>query len=338
MEEVKKMLQLILNELFPLDEEYVAKQINDVIMEQVCFGRLGGIRYKVLKDEIVIIAWQCNIADIQFYDVKLPTIITLHLNKDNYVTKASLYKNFKGSQGLPCAWKYLNRRLESIILNQELTLNNPILKDQTIFSCRHIFELVYGACAFYSYYHDLGLNEALVSECTSFFSNDGVIECYDKISINGTEVKTRVDFMDYENRIHYMSNGTVEKIDDIKICGYEAKGDEWVPINNVQSISAENNKEYVMKMMKLTSPYWRSSCKRLGTTSKFYFSHIWPPTLFGILSQTFGITLFNKNYAYFQHCIYGLQRSEEGRPFCIGVIDSLDEGKLQFKDFLAEDV
>lgn len=332
------MLQLILNELFPLDEEYVAKQIDDATMAQVCFGRLGGIRYKVLEDEVTIIAWQCNIADVQNCDVKLPTVITLHLNRDNYVTKASLFKNFKGSQGLPCSWKYLNRRLKSIILNKEFTLNNPILRDQTIFSCRHIFELVYGACAFYSYYRDLGLNESFVSECTSIFSIDGALECYDKISINGKEAKTRVDFTNYVNRIHYMSNGKVEKVDDIKICGYEPKDDEWLPINNMKSISAENDTEYVMKMMKLISPYWRSSCKRVGTTSKFYFSHLWPPTLFGILSQSFGISLFNKNYAYFQHCIYGLQRNEEGKPFCIGVIDSLDEGELHFKGFLPEDV
>ena len=71
---------------------------------------------------------------------------------------------------------------------------------------------------------------------------------------------------------------------------------------------------------------------------KFYFSQIWGPTFFGILSQALGLVIFNNNYAYFQHCIYGIQHDDEGKPLCIGVSDDLDVVLANFPDFDLSDI
>ena len=92
-----------------------------------------------------------------------------------------------------------------------------------------------------------------------------------------------------------------------------------------------------MTFMKKVSPYWQHSGSTFNLKKKFYFSQIWPTTLFGILTQAFGLTTFNKNYAYFQHCIAGIQRIDQV-PYCIGVIKTLDEGEKYFDNFSVEDL
>jgi hypothetical protein len=92
-----------------------------------------------------------------------------------------------------------------------------------------------------------------------------------------------------------------------------------------------------MKVMKTISKLWLDSGKRLGVQKEFYFSQMWPPTSFGLLAQAFALSMFKDNYLYFQHCVSGIQRVE-GNPLCVGVINSIEEGKRVFDGFSEEDL
>jgi hypothetical protein len=124
----------------------------------------------------------------------------------------------------------------------------------------------------------------------------------------------------------------------LRIVGHAGANGEESRIGEPQTITANMNTEFIMKLMKALSPFWRSSGRRLNIGSQFYFSHLWPPTLYGLFSQALALTVFNKNFAYFQHSIYGLQRSESGIPLCVGVISDMKEGMAYFKGLSIEDL
>ena len=51
-------------------------------------------------------------AEVQNYDVVLPTIISIKLDNNSVLRQIELDECFKGSQGIPCSYKFLNRRLQ----------------------------------------------------------------------------------------------------------------------------------------------------------------------------------------------------------------------------------
>lgn len=83
--------------------------------------------------------------------------------------------------------------------------------------------------------------------------------------------------------------------------------------------------------------YFHQSGINLGVKKRFYFSQLWPTSFYGVLCQSFALAMFNKNFAYFQHCIYGIQRDKE-RCYCIGVINDINEGIAMFEDYSIEDL
>ena len=89
--------------------------------------------------------------------------------------------------------------------------------------------------------------------------------------------------------------------------------------------------------MKILSKYWLYSGKAININSKFYFSQMWPPTLFGILNQMFALSIYSNSYSYFQHCIRGLQKDDVSCA-CIGVCEDINECKKYFSDFSIEDL
>ena len=331
------MLKLILDDFFPLDVKYVADQIQLLTLEEAQFGRYGGVCYKANADGTDILAWQCNVVDVQNCDVSLPTIISLRISKNRRVIKADLHDNFKGSQGVPCMYRYLNNRMKKLIIGENFSLDNIVFKDQTVFYCRHIYELVFGSCAFYNHYISLGIQNAYISESTGVYSESDTLKCLDRISVVGNCAETRIDFSGYKDKINFGLNGSIEKVDGLKISGFSIEKEKTTMIKDLQKIEAQEQTEFVMKTMKTLNPYWKSSGKKIGVDRGFYFSHLWPPSLFGILTQSLGLSLFNKNFTYFQHCIYGLQHNNNGKPLCIGVINNVSEGQRFFEDLTLED-
>jgi hypothetical protein len=334
---VRRLPDLILNDLYDLDEEYVLSGINQASLDGSCYARFGGIRYRRELSSIIIIAWQCNMADIQNFVTKLPTVVRIHIDDGNIVRKVKLHESFKGSQGIPCAQKYLHRRLEQVMLGTEFYVQNSLIKDPLVFYCRHVYELVYGACAFVAYCQRTGVEDGFVSESTRAFYNGNSLECYDMISINGRERLTKIWIENFKGNIHYNAQGAIERSEGIEIHAAIQTGRIWVPLGATRVISAESNDDFVMKIMKIITGYWMQSGRNVGIKRHFYFSQIWAPTFYGIIAQAIALCIFNKNYAYFQHCISGIQRID-GRPCCIGVIRNIDEGQTFFAGFSPSDL
>ena len=119
-----KIPELVLDYECAQDEDYIFGEIcaydfidRNVYKEQgfeVC--RIGGYQYKATDDGgCSMIGWQCNFAAIQNYDIQLPTIILIKVDASNTITSIRLSDKFKGSQGIPCSFKYLNRRLQEFV-------------------------------------------------------------------------------------------------------------------------------------------------------------------------------------------------------------------------------
>ncbi|SHO53580.1 hypothetical protein [Anaerocolumna xylanovorans] len=320
-------------------EADIEQALENITLMGSCCTRIGGIKICIYDDKTEILAWQCNMADVQDFDVKLPTIISIEINKDNKIEKINLYKKFKGSQGIACTGKYLNRRMRQILLGEVFTPNNPVIKDSLILFCRHIYELVYGSCTFLEYCKKKEMTKGLVQEITQAFSTETGLECVDRIIVNGKESITKIDINNLIRNVKYNKQGKIVHAENIEIIGYEWILDgQWKEIRSLQVLEANSNSEYVMKLMKIISAYWIKSGKNIEIKEKFYFSQIWGPTFYGILSQAIGLVMFNKNYAYFQHCIYGIQHTDDGRPLCIGVVDNISEAEKYFEGFTVDDL
>lgn len=321
--------------------EEIVSRLNELSLDGRCCMRYCGIRISPNSESgFEIMAWQCNMADIRNYDVKLPTVIKISLDSERIIRSIELMPDFKGSQGMACSRSYLDRRLRSILIGEKLTGLNPKIIDPYLLCCRHTFELTVGAATFLDANLDRVRNGEIcyTEESIGAYIENGIISCIDEIDINGHTERTRITVSDIIGNISYNAAGRIENVDGMSLCGYSFEDNEWKQIKDTYTIEADSYQKYVMKLMKIVSGYWLSCAKRLKIRRNFYFSQIWGPTFFGILSQAIGICVFNNNYAYFQHCIYGIQRDDTNRPLCIGVTDNIDEMTSVFPDFTIEDL
>ena len=318
---------VILDDYYGFDEAYVNNQIQKASLDGIINGRLGGIIYKKTDMGKELLAWQCNLANVQGVNVKLPTIIHIHVAEGNIIKSITLNECFKGSQGIACSWKYLNRHTRNTLLSSGFSLQNPAIADPLTLSCRHTYELVLGSCTFAEHCERRGIKDAVLSESTVTYTNgnNGMIEFADRIRLNGKDANTKISVSNYLDAIKYDNSGAIYACDDMRISGYSFFDGGYRRIGTEKTVNADNSNDYTMKMMKAISKSWLDSGKRLGVLKNFYFSQIWPPTAFGLLSQAFALTMFKDNYVYFQHTVSGLQRIED-RPLCIGVIRTVKEG------------
>ncbi len=303
-------------------------------------ARFGGIQISAGGERTKILAWQCNMADVQNFDVRLPAVVEIILDSRDKIESIELKPNFKGSQGIICSGAYIGRRLQKVLTGEELSSANVVVNNPCILHCRHTYELVYGAACFLENVRKNGDDSGLhhVAESTVAYSNGSELECFDEIEVDGRTSQTKICIGNLTGNIEYDRSGKVINVQNISIRGFTKNGPDWTPVKKPVSLSASGNKEYNIKLMKLLSPYWRASGKKLRVKTKFHFSQIWAPTFFGILSQALGLVIFNNNYAYFQHCIYGIQRTENHVPLCIGVSDDISDAMNHFKDFSIEDI
>ena len=337
--------QLILNEFFGQNPERVISEINgyefrgelksDEEYFSVC--RVGGYQFIRQEDNTVeMLAWQCNFADIQNYDIQLPTILSISIDQNGIISDIDLHNCFKGSQGIPCCHKYLNRRVKKYI-GEKFDVLSKTLSDPLGTGCRHTFELLFGACAFYNKCYSDSVSKAWISETTSAIITDEGIIAIDRLSINGNESLTKLDISNYKESINYCESGAICSCQNMLINGYNLMGDKIEMIGAPKTLSADSKDKFIMKLMKLLSKYWLSSGKNVNVSGHFYYSQLWPPTLFGILTQAFAISIFGNSYSYFQHCIMGMQKDENSCN-CIGVCEDIDECSKYFPDFTIEDL
>lgn len=203
--------------------------------------------------------------------------------------------------------------------------------------CRHTFEILYGACALREWCIKNGKTDVWVSEVTAAYHTDDRVIALDRNSVNGIETVTEIDITNFKENIEYDHNGALCKCRDMKIKGFALENERKISIGDIKLVTSDSKGDFNLKLLKLLSKYWIHSGKRIGIRSKFYFSHLWPTTLFGILMQMFAIVVYGNSYSYFQHCIRGLQKDEE-HCACIGVCENLDECMKYFPDFDIDDL
>ena len=299
--------------------------------------RIGGYRYVNLENGCAkIIGWQCNMADIQNYDVKLPTIIEIVTDGEGKISSVMLADNFKGSQGIPCSHTYLNRKLQKYTF-EKFRSDNKVIADDMGTACRHTFELLYGACTFKEWCDGNSLSDCWLSETTSALINgNDEIESYDTVSINGSVYNTKIIISNFRGNIRYNIGGDIADCKNIRFLGFDIDGEEQI-IGEPKILDSSCHNETKLKTLKILNRYWKNSGLRAGVKNRFYFSHLWPPTFFGILNQMFAVAVFNNSYSYFQHCIQGLQKAS-GSCACVGVCENINECSLYFPDFEIDDL
>jgi len=223
------------------------------------------------------------------------------------------------------------------MLGAEFSMKNKMIKNELILHCRHLYELIIGACSFVEHCQHFGLASSHFTESTIAYKTDNKLVCIDRASLNCEESVIKIDFSSLASKVQYDSLGSVKSVEDSSIQGYSFSDGYWRQINYPHILSAQNNREYVYRLMKAITEYWFFASRQLGIHGGFYFSHIWPPTFYGILSQSLAIAIFGKNYLYFQHCINGIQR-KNNVPLCVGVIRDMNEGEKYFGDLKFEDL
>lgn len=332
------MPELILNHRYELSREYIYDCIQQYDFRgnngyEVC--RIGGYRLKKTDYGTEMLAWQCNMAEVQNYDVVLPTIISIKIDKESILREIELDPCFKGSQGIPCSYKFLNRRLQQYKMeyfsSQNKALSNPLNS-----GCRHTYELLYGACDFYDYCKNNGYDDAWVSEVTSAYHSDGSIIIVDRASVNGAESKLKIKISNFTNNIQFNRLGAIFKCDGLRVLGVGYSNESEQRFEE-KEIVAKSVIEFRVKVMKVLSSYWLYSGRAVNINHRFYFSQMWPPTLFGILNQIFVLSLYSNSYSYFHYCIRGLQKNDTSCA-CIGVCEDINECKKYFSDFCMEDL
>lgn len=340
-----KLPELVLEGKYLIDEGYVLKELrnydfrNSDVYKNKCFEvcRVGGYRYISAEDGSGrMIGWQCNFASIQNYDICLPTIIVIEVDKYNCISSIRLNKNFKGSQGIPCTFRYLDRRLQTYI-GTEFSSKNNIMSDDLGTGCRHTFEVLYGACAFREWCIKNEETDAWMSEATASYHTEKGIIAIDRNSVNGSETVTEIDISDFKEYVKYDKNGAICGCRDMKIEGFAIENKCRSTAGEARTITSDCKRDFDIKLMKVLSKHWMESGKRIGIKNKFYFSHLWPTTLFGILVQMFAIVVYSDSYSYFQHCIRGLQK-DDNHCACIGVCEDIEECMKYFPDFEIDDL
>lgn len=313
----------------------ILKIISETNIKDVACKRIIG--FKINEDDYFtkIFCWQCNLADIKGYDIKLPTVIIIKISKiDKKIIEIELEENFKGSQGLPCSRKFLNRNLKNELLNEDFKLNNKKIQDPIILACRHVHELMIGAVSFYENYQKTQID----FYCENTYAkivNEGIV-FYSIINYMEKEVILNTKFTFKANDISFNKNGVLEKINAMEINSYiNEKENVLIYKDNIEKL--EGQSELSIYLMKIFSKIWKKLGHRFDLNRNFYFSNIWAPSMYGIFVQAISLFIYSGNYAYFQHAIFGLQNGCTG-PKCIGIVKDFDEALKFFPDFKIEDI
>lgn len=285
----------------------------------------------------VITAWQCNMARLKTTDLKLPTVLRFILDETGCVTDAELMDDFKGSQGIPCSQRYLNRVLKNVTLGMDFHSDDTILHNETMLHCRHIFELTTAAMTFYRYCPPKPGEHSRVYESTKAYPWEQGLRVRDEYTINGTTIVTEETLAFSGSDLTMLSNGKLGSIGRLSFKADSVCGGEPLPAWEETLSGITGSSSAVMHMMKLFSKPWKNIGKYLGIRRNFYFTNLVPSSLYGVLVQAIALTIFPNNYNYFQHSLAGLQRNQD-IPLCIGMVLDPAEIKKFFPDFEEKDM
>jgi len=312
-------------------------KIENLCLDNVLSQRVNSFEIIPMEKGTDIYACQCNMAEMRNIDIKLPTALHLVLDENACVIKAELLENFKGSQGMPCSLRYLNRILKEKIIGVSFLCGNEIIKDEFIFHCRHIYELVSGAMMLFQHSKANQVESVYAYDTTKAIVVQDGIMATDVFQCYGKQLKTEVHFIFEKSDIGMQENGKVARVKHLRIDADIYEENEKILTMKEEIKNAYNYDVVVLHFMKIFSKLWKGVGKYFNIRSGFYYTNLFPPTFYGIFVQLLALVLFPNNYNYFQHSISGLQRMD-GKPLCIGIINNMEEGKRFFNTFCEEDL
>lgn len=314
----------------------VNKKIDELYFDGALAQRAISVEIEPIDNKTVITAWQCNMASMKTTDLKLPTVLRMVL-EDGTVTEADLMENFKGSQGIPCSPKYLDRILKKQLIDIDFGEDDTVLHNELMFHCRHIFELVAASITFYRFCgSDIKKKNTLFDFTKAFQAENGLIVT-DEYEINGEKTVTRESFIFAPGDISMQKNGKIAAVKKMAVKAETvfSNGEKLDFSDEIHDIEGSNN--VIMSVMKLFSGLWKGIGRKIGIRRNFYFTNLLPSSLYGVFIQAVALMVFKHNYNYFQHSLAGLQRSDE-RPLCVGMVLNMDELKKFYPEFREDDL
>lgn len=316
--------------------EDILNLISETNLKNISCKRMFGFKISEEEKTSLIYCWQCNLADVQGFDTKLPTTVIIKIdNESGKITDIELKDNFKGSQGMPCARQFLDRRLKSVLINEEFKIENKTLQDPLILACRHTHELVIGAVSFYEIYKKRKTDS--YNENTFASIDDDGIELFNIMDLLEKEVLYNVRFNFRISDICMNEDGEIYEIKYMNIKSYIFENGDKILLKEDVIEAAKGTREISLIFMKTFSKLWKHAGNQYDIKKNFYFSNLWPPSIYGIFIQSIALAVHGGNYAYFQHALSGLQKGC-GNPKCVGIVNDIEEAMEHFPDFKIEDM
>ena len=315
----------------------VEAELDALIFDDILAQRTISIDMYQIGSEIVITAWQCNMARLKTTDLKLPTVLRFVLDDTGNVTDAELMENFKGSQGMPCSQSYLNRILKKVTVGMSFNDDDTILHNENMLHCRHIFELTAAAMTFYRYCRSKLGHRNRIYEVTKAYPLEKGLRVHDEYIINGEKNVTEEELVFSAGDLTMLANGKLGSINRLLFEAVSYSDDNIVfkTSDSIENVSGSSNA--VMSMMKLFAKPWKDIGRSIGIRRNFYFTNLVPSSLYGVLIQAIALTIFPNNYNYFQHSLAGLQRNQN-IPLCIGMALDIDEIRKYYPEFREDDM
>lgn len=284
-------------------------------------------------DKVSILAYQCNMARMKTTDIKLPTFIEIIADANGIIKDISLYDNFKGSQGMVCSGKYLDKTLKSYLLNKNINSDFSILKYTKNYHCRHTYEVVAAGISFYHFLVDGKLDYGSFLNKTVAYECEAGLEIKDELVINDDEYLLKENVHFNAKDLKMLSNGKIGAIDAFKLDGNFFHNGLMVD-DFVKEISpCDTASKVTLNMMRLFNCPWKMLGRIVGKNRNFYFTNLVPSSFYGVLIQAISLILFPNNYNYFQHTMAGLQR-EDNIPLCSGMVINFDEINEFYPDLI----
>ena len=275
-------------------------------------GTLADVRQGF--NHIKIMGWQRNVSRLRKMDVSLPTIVTLTLNDKEIIEDIELDNSFKGSKGLMCSHKYLNRNLKSTF--------SGIYSYYQILKSRHFKDI-------YPYHY------SYEEEAIDSYVEDGTLHSLGIHLFNTDKpVRFRLTLHDIINNISFNTHGILEIQGGVR-AGFFIN--EKHILSEVISIYNRNNERMDLSKFLFSCIKQLKLKLCLAKNIRMFNTNLYPRAYIGMLIQSVAIRLFNNNYNYIMHALTSLQRINN-TPLCIGAIIDKEEAKTCFPGFSFSDL
>jgi hypothetical protein len=287
-------------------------------------------------ERIVITGWQRNVSRLRKMDVSLPTIITLVLDKNRHIREIELDESFKGSKGLMCSHRYLNRNLKTQVRGQVFdgSFLGAIKQEKT--HCSHLFEVLSGMYSFYRMAENRGFaglrprGFMYEEEAIDSYTKDGTIHSLGTHMVKGlAPVCFRLSLHDIMGKVGFAGGGAL-RLEEGVAAVFRLNGEKV--LKGMISINNQNcgHPDLLKFLLQCIAKVKDKLCPAKGI--RMFNTNLYPRAYIGMLIQAVAIRLFNNNYNYIMHALTALQRFDEV-PLCVGALTDQAEADQYFPGF-----